>query len=159
MKQVRNVVELLSGGSKLLSMCGQGDETKGSRISLSSFMPGHFHMSPLFSFPSITFHSGQDSCLEPKHIHSSAVHQIAPNTVILQPSCSRGCRGGGQEVSKKQSCVCQSAYLNHLRLWHANFVCMGKKPNVISQSFCPKYINSCFQLLETSRGKKQFDET
>jgi len=28
-----------------------------------SFTPGHFHMSPLLSLPSITFHSGQDSCL------------------------------------------------------------------------------------------------
>lgn len=58
------------------------------------FMPGHFHMSPLLSYPSITSHSGQDSCLGLKHIHSSAVHQIAPNTVILQSSWRRGWMGG-----------------------------------------------------------------
>lgn len=58
------------------------------------FMPGHFHMSPLLSYPSITSHSGQDSCLGLKHIHSSAVHQIAPNTVIPQSSWSRGWMGG-----------------------------------------------------------------
>lgn len=50
---------------------------------------------PRISCPSITFHSRQDSCLGVKHIHSSAVHQIAPNTVILH-SHWQGEGGGGR---------------------------------------------------------------
>lgn len=81
--------------SNPVPVCGQRvDETKAHRISFP-FMLGHFHMSPLLSCPSITFYSGQDSCLGLKHIHSSAVHQIAPNTVILQSSWRRGWRVGG----------------------------------------------------------------
>lgn len=131
-----------------------GDETKASEF-LSSFMPGHFHMSPPLSHPSITFHCGQDSCLELKHIHSSAVHQIAPNPVILQSSCRRGWRGGSGGVSEKQSCVCQSAYPN----WRARQEKKAKchhmseirrilswemKNSDIRSKVWPKSINSCF---------------
>lgn len=48
---------------------------------------------PRTSCPSITFHLRQDSCLGVKHIHSSAVHQIEPNTVILHSHW--GVEGGG----------------------------------------------------------------
>lgn len=86
--------------------------------SLFPFMPGHFHMFPLLSYPSITFHSGQDSWLELKHIHSSAVHQIAPNTVILQLRWSSSGRGGRQKVSRRQSAeTCQPHLLEHSAIW------------------------------------------
>lgn len=67
----------------------------------SPFMPGHFHMSPLLCYPSITFHSKHDSCLGLKHIHSSAVHQISPNTVILQSCWSRGEGVAGKKSVKE----------------------------------------------------------
>lgn len=44
---------------------------------------------PMLSFPSVTFHSGQDSCPGLKHIHSSADPQTAPNPVILQSHWDR----------------------------------------------------------------------
>lgn len=45
---------------------------------------------PMLSFPSVTFHSGQDSCPGLKHIHSSPDPQTAPNPLILQSHWDRG---------------------------------------------------------------------
>lgn len=52
--------------------------------------------------PSITFHSRQDSCLGVKHIHSSAVHQIAPNTVILHSGWAQGGGGAARENASRR---------------------------------------------------------
>lgn len=135
--------------SNPVPVCGQRvDETKAHRISFP-FMLGHFHMSPLLSCPSITFYSGQDSCLGLKHIHSSAVHQIAPNTVILQSSWRREWRGGRHKVSRRQSCVGEPSYFNplntpRLMMWSLYVwrTTSGKRPNVISCQSASDCVNA-----------------
>lgn len=48
------------------------------------------YVPPMLPFPSVTFHSGQDSCPGLKHIHSSVDPQTAPNPVIFQSHWDRG---------------------------------------------------------------------
>lgn len=58
---------------------------------------------PRTTGPSITVHSWQDSCLGVKHIHSSAVHQIAPNTVILHSHRAAEAGGGARGKCIKEA--------------------------------------------------------
>lgn len=149
LSEIKILTRLKQWKGKSNPVCGQRvDETKAHRISFP-FMLGHFHMSPLLSCPSITFYSGQDSCLGLKHIHSSAVHQIAPNTVILQSSWRRGWRGGRHKVSRRQSCVCEPSYFNplnapRLMMWSLYIwrTTSGKRPNVISCQSASDCVNA-----------------